>query len=85
MLGSVLARVLKDLTLKSRKVSYIHSQVRKKKTLLDLIKPGKTCLPILHGWVSNTTIQKLGIYDFKTKQFQECLVSITSQVTKEEN
>lgn len=50
--------------------------------LLDLVKPGETCLPILRGWFSNTAIQELGTCDFKTKQFQESLASITSQVTK---
>lgn len=44
--------------------------------LLDLIKPGKTCLPILCGWFSNTATKiSFGIYGFKTKQLQEALAS----------
>lgn len=42
--------------------------------LLDSIKPGKTCLPIICGWFSNAATKiSFEIYDFKAKQLQESL------------
>lgn len=50
--------------------------------LLDSIKPSKTCLPIICGWFRNTATKiSFGIRDFKAKQLQESLASI-SQVIK---
>lgn len=52
--------------------------------LLDSVKPGKTCLPIICGWFSNAATKiSFRIHDFKVKQLQESLASVSHQ--KQEN